>query len=416
MVKETEFYDRLGITPDAKIDDIKKAYKKMAIKFHPDKNPNNPEAVEKFKEVSEAYEVLADDNKRQMYDKYGKEALKEGGFGAHSAHDIFEQFFGGGGGFGSFFGGGGRGGPRRTEDIVHELQVTLDDLYKGKTSKLSVNRNVICGTCSGAGTKSGANTGKCKTCDGRGIRLIIKQLGPGMIQQMQAICNDCGGKGETIKEEDKCKDCKGKKVNKEKKILNVQIDKGMRHGQKIVFSGESDEAPGMEPGDIIFVVVEKKHELFKRNGNDLYMEATIPLIEALGGFAFTIKHLDDRVLLVKSEKNEIINPGDVRVLPNEGMPIPKRPYEKGNLYITFTVEFPKPGFFNPKSLQELEKILPPRRPAPKPKSDETFEEVSLTKVNVNEQRRGGGRRAQEDDDEEDEDGQHGGSRVQCAQQ
>jgi DnaJ family protein A protein 2 len=283
--------------------------------------------------------------------------LKEGGFGAHSAADIFEQFFGGGG-FSSFFGGGGGRGPRRTEDIHHELGVTLEDLYKGKTTKLSVTRNVLCSTCTGTGTKSGASTGKCKTCEGRGIRLIIKQLGPGMIQQMQTVCNDCGGKGEVIKEEDKCKDCKGKKVNKEKKILQVYVDKGMRHGQKIVFSGESDEAPGQEPGDIIFVLIEKKHEVFKRNGNDLYMETTIPLIEALAGFSFTIKHLDDRVLLVKSDKGEIINPGDIKMIANEGMPIHKRPFEKGNLYIHFNIEFPKPGSFQPKALQDLEKSYP----------------------------------------------------------
>jgi DnaJ family protein A protein 2 len=412
MVKETEFYERLGVTPDAKLDDIKKAYKKMAIKYHPDKNPNNPEAEHKFKEVSEAYEVLSDENKRQMYDKYGKEGLKEGGFGAHSASDIFEQFFGGGG-FHSFFGGGGGRGPRRTEDIHHELGVTLEDLYKGKTTKLSVTRNVLCSTCTGSGTKSGANTGKCKTCEGRGIRLIIKQLGPGMIQQMQTVCNDCGGKGEVIKEEDKCKDCKGKKVSKEKKILQVYVDKGMRHGQKIVFSGESDEAPGQEPGDIIFVLIEKKHEVFKRNGNDLYMEATIPLVEALAGFAFTVKHLDDRTLLVKSEKGEIINPGDIKMIGNEGMPIHKRPFDKGNLYIHFNIEFPKPGFFQPKALQDLEKILPPRRPAPKVTED--MEEVSLVKVNPNEQRGSGRSRRTADEDEDDDEGQQRGG-VQCAQQ
>jgi len=412
MVKETEFYERLGVTPEAKLDDIKKAYKKMAIKYHPDKNPNNPEAEHKFKEVSEAYEVLSDENKRQMYDKYGKEGLKEGGFGAHSAADIFEQFFGGGG-FSSFFGGGGGRGPRRTEDIHHELGVTLEDLYKGKTTKLSVTRNVLCSTCTGTGTKSGASTGKCKTCEGRGIRLIIKQLGPGMIQQMQTVCNDCGGKGEVIKEEDKCKDCKGKKVNKEKKILQVYVDKGMRHGQKIVFSGESDEAPGQEPGDIIFVLIEKKHEVFKRNGNDLYMEATIPLVEALAGFAFTVKHLDDRTLLVKSEKGEIINPGDIKMIGNEGMPIHKRPFDKGNLYIHFNIEFPKPGFFQPKALQDLEKILPPRRPAPKVTED--MEEVSLVKVNPNEQRGSGRSRRTADEDEDEDEGQQRGG-VQCAQQ
>lgn len=168
MVKESEFYERLGVAADASIDDIKKGYKKMAMKFHPDKNPNNPQAAEKvshhlnkssqnsdqmvtplqFKEISEAYEVLTDEKKRQIYDKYGKEGLKEGGFQAHSAEDIFSQFFGGGG-FSSFFGGGGNRGPKRTENIMHELQVTLEDLYKGKTSKLAVQRNIICSKCTG---------------------------------------------------------------------------------------------------------------------------------------------------------------------------------------------------------------------------------------------------------------------------
>jgi len=410
MVKETELYERLGVAPDANTDDIKKAYRKGAMKFHPDKNPNNPEAAEKFKEISEAYEILSDEQKRQMYDKYGKDALKEGT--GHSAHDIFEQFFGGG--FSSFFGGPGRGGPRKTEDIVHELQVSLEDLYKGKTTKLSVSRNVICQSCSGNGTKSGASVGKCRTCDGRGIRLVIKQLGPGMIQQMQTVCPDCGGKGEQIKDEDKCGNCKGKKVVKDKKVLTVYVDKGMKHGQKIVFSGESDEAPGMEPGDIIFVVVEKKHDLFKRNGNDLYMEVSIPLIEALAGFNFTIKHLDDRVLLVKSEKGDVITPGEVKVISSEGMPKHKSPFEKGNLYIHFNVEFPKPGALKEQQLQQLEKILPPRKTPPKPTED--MEEVILTKVSTHEKSRSEGRaRRTGSDDEEDDDGNQG-QRVQCAQQ
>jgi DnaJ family protein A protein 2 len=239
-----------------------------------------------------------------------------------------------------------------------------------------------------------------------------------MIQQMQTVCNDCGGKGEQIKEEDKCKECKGKKVTKEKKILSVYVDKGMRHGQKVVFSGESDEAPGQEPGDIIFVLVEKKHEVFKRNGNDLFMELTIPLIEALGGFSFTIKHLDERVLVVKSEKGEIINPGETRVIPNEGMPIHKRPMENGNLFIKFNVEFPKPGSLSPSHIQQLEKVLPPRRPAEKIPED--HEEVRLQKVP---EQRGGGqsgprgmpRHSHGDSDDEDE-GSGGGQRVQCAQQ
>jgi len=410
MVKETEFYERLGVAPDTSAEDIKKAYKKLAIKYHPDKNPNNPAAVEKFKEIGEAYEVLSNEEKRKMYDKYGKEGLKEGGFSGHSAHDIFEQFFGGGG-FG-FFGGGHRG-PRKGEDIVHELQVTLEDLYKGKTSKLSVTRNIVCNTCEGNGTKKGAAGGECKACNGRGIRLIVKQLGPGMIQQMQTVCQECGGRGEVIKEEDKCKDCKGKKVTKEKKILEVMIDKGMRHGQKIVFAGEADESPGVEAGDIIFVIVERKHEVFKRNGNDLIMELTIPLIDALTGFSIPVKHLDDRQLLIKTEKGDIIKPGDARMIPGEGMPQHKRPFEKGNLYVVFKIQFPE-GPFNQKQADQLAAVLGPKKSVPKPQGE--VEEVILAKANLGDTKKspgGGGRRGESYEEDEEE---QGGSRVQCAQQ
>jgi len=409
MVKDTTYYDLLGVTPEVSVTEIKKAYRKMAVKYHPDKNPNNPAASEKFKEVSEAYEVLSDESKRKTYDQYGKEALKEGSHA--SAEDIFSQFFGGGG-FSSFFGGGGgQRGPKKGDDIVHEIQCTLDDLYKGKTTKLAVTRNVLCTKCEGSGAREGVAAGKCKTCDGRGIRLIVKQLGPGMIQQMQTPCNDCGGKGETIKEEDKCKVCKGKKVTKEKKVLQVYVDKGMKHGQKVVFSGEADEYPGVEAGDIIFVLSEKKHDLFRRNGNDLIIEYKLTLVEALAGFSFTIKHLDDRELLIKSEKDEIINPGDVRVIEGEGMPQHKKPFEKGNLYIQFNIEFPKPGFFTPQQLKQLEAIWPPRKPLPKVTDD--MEQYELKKVSESQQQRKQGRKGESYDEDEEP---QGGNRVQCAQQ
>jgi len=423
MPKETEFYERLEIPPDSDADAIKKAYRKMAIKYHPDKNPDNSAAAEKFKEVGEAYEVLSDPEKKETYDKYGKEALKEGG-GFRDASDIFAQFFGGGG-FGGFPFGGGRQAPKKGDDIVHELQVSLEDLYKGKTTKLAVTRNKLCPKCDGSGMKAGAASAQCRVCNGRGIRIIMRQLGPGMIQQMQAQCDECGGKGETAKEEDKCKACKGKKVEKEKKILNVHIDPGMRHGQKIVFANEADELPGLEAGDIIFVIVEKKHNDFARKGNDLFMEMTIPLVEALTGFSTTIKHLDDRILVVKSDKGDIIKPGDVRVIPNEGMPQHKRILDKGNLVIQFNIDFPKPGFFKDSAARDLEKLLPPRRQFKQPPDGE-FENVQLQRVpGLDESRakkgpgqRGGGHvhshggPAYESDEEEN--GQWGG--VQCQQQ
>jgi len=185
----------------------------------------------------------------------------------------------------------------------------------------------------------------------------------------------------------------------------------MKHGQKVVFSGEADEYPGVEAGDIVFVISEKKHDLFRRNGNDLIMEYKLTLVEALAGFSFTIKHLDDRELLIQSEKDDIINPGDVRVIEGEGMPQHKRPFEKGNLYIQFTIEFPKPGSFNPQQLKQLEEILPPRRSMPK--VTEEMEKVELKKVSENQQQRKTGKKG-ESYDEDDEQPQ--GNRVQCAQQ
>jgi len=410
-MKDTEFYERLGVTTTATVEEIRKAYKKLAIKYHPDKNPNNADAIEKFKEISEAYEVLSDEKKREVYDRYGKDGLKDGGVGFSSAEDIFSSFFGGP--FSSFFGGGGRGhGPQKGDDIVHEISVTLEDLYNSKLSKLAVTRNKICEKCSGTGTKTGSKAGKCSTCSGRGVRVIVRQLGPGMIQQMQTVCNDCGGKGESIGANDQCLECKGKKVVKEKKILQVQIDKGMKHGQKIVFSGEADEAPGLEGGDIIFVLSEKKHDIFKRNGNDLFIEQSIPLSEALAGTTFVFKHLDGRQIYVKTEKGDVITPGEIKVISNEGMPHYRSPYTKGELYIKFNVEFPKKGHLKDKQLNQLLQLLPTR---PAPILTDDMEQVSLQPVNEYQKQQQQRGHAHEEDDEDQENGA-GGTRVQCAQQ
>jgi len=336
--------------------------------------------------------------------------------GGRDASDIFEAMFGGSP-FGGFFGGGSQRGPKKTEDIVHQLDVSLEDLYNGKTSKLAVTRNQLCTNCKGSGAKSGVTGGKCKKCEGRGIRIIIKQMGP-MIQQMQTVCDACGGKGETIKEEDKCKGCKGKKVSKEKKILQVYVDKGMKNGQKITFAGEADEAPGAETGDIIIVLAERKHDVFKRNGNDLYMEMNLSLVEALCGFSLTIKHLDGRTLLVKSSPGEIIQHGEIRSIAGEGMPTYKHPFDKGSLFIQFIVELPHTKSLTSKQIEELEKILP--RPRPLENDGENIEHVSLSapstpQEHAQQQKQQQNNRREAYDDE-DEESHQGGQRVQCAQQ
>lgn len=190
---------------------------------------------------------------------------------------------------------------------MHRVHVTLEDLYKGKTTKLALTRNIICGKCKGKGGKDGA-VRSCKSCSGRGIRVTLRQMGP-MIQQVQSPCDECSGTGEIINLNDRCTNCKGKKVLPEKKIIEVPIDKGMQGGQTITFRGESDQAPGVEAGDVVIVIEEKPHERFKRKGNDIMTEVDVDLLTALAGGQFAIKHLDDRALVVKIRPGEVINNG-----------------------------------------------------------------------------------------------------------
>ncbi|XP_051120639.1 dnaJ protein homolog ANJ1 [Andrographis paniculata] len=405
----TRYYEILGVPKTASPDDLKKAYKKAAIKNHPDKGGD----PEKFKELAHAYEVLSDPEKREIYDQYGEDALKEGmggGGGMHDPFDIFSSFFGG-----SPFGGGSSRGrrQRRGEDVVHPLKVSLEDLYLGTTKKLSLSHNIICSKCSGKGSKSGAST-KCMGCQGSGMKVTIRQLGPGMIQQMQHACNECKGTGETINEKDRCPQCKGEKVVQEKKVLEVHVEKGMQNGQKITFPGEADEAPDTVTGDIVFVLQQKEHPKFKRKGEDLFVEHGLMLTEALCGFQFILSHLDGRQLLVKSQPGEVVKPDSYKAINDEGMPMYGRPFMKGKLYIHFTVEFP--DSLTPDQVTALAKILPPKQQSELTDMElDECEETTLHDVNIEEEMRR--KQAQQQEAYDEDDDMHGGAqRVQCAQQ
>ncbi|XP_071784979.1 dnaJ homolog subfamily A member 2-like [Asterias amurensis] len=409
---DTRLYELLGVSKNASETEIKKAYRKLAKEYHPDKNPN---AGEKFKEISFAYEVLSNTEKRDTYDRYGLEGLKEGAGEGGGFDDIFSHFFGGGifGGGGGGFGGGRRQRKMKGEDTVHRLGVSLEDLYNGKTSKLQLSKNVICGSCKGHGGKQGAMQ-PCHSCHGRGIKVTIRQIGPGMVQQMQSTCTDCRGEGERINDRDRCKKCNGAKVNKETKILEVHIDKGMREGQKITFHGEGDQQPGIESGDVIIVLVEKDNDAFKRVGNDLYREQEVTITEALCGFQITLKHLDDRQLLIKCPGGSVIQPGCKRVVENEGMPFYRNPFTKGNLIMKFNIKFPENNFASSEQLKKLEKLLPPR--PNHEAAGEDAEEVELVEFEASHTNSHNHRsEAYHDDDDEDESG-GGGPSVQCAHQ
>ncbi|KAJ1527730.1 hypothetical protein ONE63_007687 [Megalurothrips usitatus] len=396
MVKETKFYDILGVKPQATTEEIKKAYKKLALKYHPDKNPDEGH---KFKEIVMAYDILSDPEKRKTYDKFGEQAMKEGasnGGGFGGPQDMFDMFFRGGGFFG---GGGGRDRPRHANDVVHQLAVSLEDLYTGTTRKLSLQRNVVCVKCEG---KGGKNVETCPNCKGGGYHVQIQQLGPNIVQQVQIKCGECRGAGKRISPKDRCKHCNGKKTISERKILEVHIDKGMQDGQKITFSGEGDEEPGVEPGDTIIILDEKEHELFKRSGNNLIMRMHLELVEALCGFQKVIKTLDDRDLVITTLPGEVIKSGDVKCIPNEGMPQYKNPFEKGRLIIQFLVNFPTQ--IDPALIPQLEQCLPAREEIMIP---DNAEEVILVDMDPNSSRRESRKQAYDDDDS-------CGNRVQCA--
>lgn len=391
--KHTKYYDLLGVVPTATADEIKKSYRKLAMQWHPDKvsdESKKKEAEEKFKNISEAYEVLSDATKRSTYDKYGEEGLKEGGGGGfRDAHSMFADLFGFGG-----FGGGGRGGPKRTQDVQYQLGVTLAEFYTGKTKKLKLDRDVICIECGGKGSQKDGAVVECTNCNGRGIEVITRRLGPGMVQQMQKPCDKCRGKGEVINEKDKCKFCRGDKVVKKQQTLDVEITRGMKQGSKVVFREAADQAPGADPGDVVVLLIEKpdpsrdpeakegKHKRPRtsktsviprpsfarlRNSSDLVLEYDISLTEALLGFEIAFKHLDDRVIVVKSPEGKVIEPNELVLVEHEGMPMEKNPSLMGDLYIKLNVIMPTPKELADESVRkQLATLLP--KPAPLPES------------------------------------------------
>uniref|UniRef100_A0A7S2QZ80 J domain-containing protein n=1 Tax=Eucampia antarctica TaxID=49252 RepID=A0A7S2QZ80_9STRA len=324
-----KLYETLGIEKSADAKEIKKAYRKLAIKHHPDKGGDEA----KFKEISAAYEILSDAEKRAKYDKFGLEGVSDDSPG-HTTDDLFSMFFGGGG-------GPRRSGPRKGEDLNHPLKVNLEDLYNGKTVKLAINRSVLVGEAK-----------MCTECDGQGVVMELRQIALGMVQQLQRRCTSCSGQGYCAS------------TKKERKVLEVMIDKGMKHTEKVVFRGMGDEKPNMEPGDINFIVQEKEHALFKRKGADLLVTKTLSLNEALCGFEWKIEHLDKREIIIQSKAGEVIKPESlagqpfVKIVPDEGMPSRNNPFVKGNLYVLFRVKFPSDGELSSSTIQTLKSALP----------------------------------------------------------
>lgn len=391
MVKETAYYDLLGVPAAASFEEIKRAFRRLALKYHPDKNPN---AGEKFKQISKAYAVLSDSRKRELYDRGGESTLRDGQCDRRghpgSPMDIFSVFFG----------GGSRGrsrGDRKGKTVTHHLPVSLEDLYNGATRKLSLQKNVVCPKCKGSGARHGEGS-QCPKCRGSGVERHILGHMPGMMHSLQTTCSVCHGEGKCIRSRDRCRVCSGRKVAREKKILTVHIEKGMKNRHKMILHGEGDQCPGLHPRDIIIVLEQKEHPVFRRKGDDLVMDMEIGLADALCACRQKVQTLDGRTILVTSRPGSVIRPGDMKCIPKEGMPAYRDPSEKGNLLIHFKVKFPDPGWLPLDNLIQLQELFPSR---PQPTLPEDTEEVALSNYDPCEDPKRGGRREVYEEDKEE---------------
>ncbi|CAL6018393.1 Chaperone_protein DnaJ subfamily A [Hexamita inflata] len=333
MVKDTQLYDLLGVAPDANASQLKKAYFKLAQQF----NPNVPENKEKFQEINNAYELLKDDEQRQLYDRYGLDGMKEA------------QQMGGMGGFGSVFDfiNGGRGGrqqqagPRQSKAIGKEVEVTLEQMYNGADIDVEVERQNKCAGCNGVGGSTPNCIGKCDKCNGRGIVIISTQRG-NMITQQQSYCPKCQGKGECVNDpKNICQKCNGKRVAIERKVLKVRVEPGTSDDFQQTLYQEGNWEPGMSQGDYIIIFKQKKSKVFRREEADLFMDKVISLDEAVCGTSFKVQHPNGDEITIFRKAGECINHGQILCCKSLGMPIKGRIYEHGNLFIKFEVKFPK---------------------------------------------------------------------------
>jgi molecular chaperone DnaJ len=367
--QKQDYYRVLGVSRDASLDEIKKSYRQLALKHHPDRNPGNKDAEEKFKEASEAYEVLHDAEKRRLYDTYGHEGLSSTGFtGFRDFSDIFRSFsdiFGDAFGFGGGFGGGAAAGPRAQQgsDLRYDLTLDFLDAALGTEVTVEVPRVVNCPTCGGSGAKPGTKRVPCPQCHGRGV--VSRSHG---IFQITTTCPRCQGMKEFFAES--CPDCNGEGRLREKKKIKVKIPPGMDSGTHLIMSGEGNQgAYGGPPGDLYIVLHVRPHEFFRRDGYDLHLQVPVSFVQAAMGTRLTIPTL-------KATHELVIPPGtqpsEVIRLKGEGVPYPKGS-RRGDLLVEVKVLIPRTLTANQRQLlEELGKEEPHPQVQPAHAEDEGF--------------------------------------------
>lgn len=338
MANKRDYYEVLEVTKTATVEEIKKAYKKKAIQYHPDKNPGNPEAEEKFKEAAEAYEILSDEQKRAKYDRYGHAA--PGGFGGHSGggfsmDDIFSQFGDIFGGFGGFGGGGSSRRTNRGSDLRVKVKLTLKEIATGVEKKIKVKKYVSCQYCKGTGADNGTAYNTCSTCNGSGVvtRVMNTMLGQ---MQTQSTCPSCNGEGKTITK--KCSHCTGEGIVRDEEVISINIPAGVAEGMQLSMSGKGNAARhGGVNGDLLILVEEEKHEELLRDENDLVYNLLLSVPQAALGDSIEVPTLDGKAK-VKIEPGT--QPGKVLRLKNKGLPSINR-YGTGDLLVNISIYVPE---------------------------------------------------------------------------
>lgn len=330
-------YDILGVSRGASLDEIKKAYRKKAIQFHPDKNPGNKEAEEKFKEATDAYSILSDSDRRGKYDQFGYGAFEQGGMGGFSADfSGFEDIFGDI--FSAFFGGQGPGssGGRRTRgragrDLQYDIEITLEEAAFGTEKNIKVARRNTCEKCSGSGAQEGSKPESCPTCRGQG-QIRIQQ---GFFT-MARSCSSCQGSGQIIK--NPCKSCSGSGLKQSESKINVKIPAGIDHGQRLKLRGEGESGTGGGPsGDLYVLIGVKKHSVFERQQAELLCEVPISYADAVLGAEVEVPTLEGKETIKIPSGTQ---PGKVFRLRNRGLQI-LGSQQRGDQHVRITIDVPK---------------------------------------------------------------------------
>ena len=350
-MSKRDYYEVLGLSKGVTDKEIKQAYRKLAVKYHPDKNPDNAEAEEKFREATEAYEILKDEAQRQKYDQFGHAAFDQsGGFGGGGyggggmdLSEALRSFMGsggfGGGGFGGMFGGGGggrsRGGAQRGQDLQIKLPLTLQEMHDGVTKKVKIRHKAKCETCSGTGSKSGKLT-SCSHCGGSGrIQQVQNSIFGQMVQE--AHCPQCQGRGKMVT--DPCNDCSGSGRKVEPQTVSVDIPAGVDEGNYISVPNKGDAGLNGGPsGDLNVVIVEKEHDIFERHGLDLVTAMEITFSEAALGTSKTLQTLDGKIKL-KVPGGTL--PGKLLKMRGKGMPMLHHTNRKGDLLVRVQIMTPQ---------------------------------------------------------------------------